>query len=472
MNELTIELTGGDRRPLYEQIYDFIRKDIQSGRLSCGTKLPSTRALANYLEVSRNTVEMAYSQLISEGYIEAVPCSGCFVCKIEGLYLPSSGISVNHEAEESTDIGYRYDFTPNGADSNSFPLASWRKLTKEVMSGEGDVFYRPAVPQGERGLRESICSYLYQSRGVKASAEQVVIGAGNDYLLMLLSCLLRSVTGRKLRIAMETPTYMRAYHTLKMAGNDITTVGMDHSGMVTDELARTNADIAYIMPSHQYPIGTVMPITRRIELLKWACEEQGRYLIEDDYDSEFRYRGKPIPALQGSDKDGKVIYISTFSRAIAPSIRISYMVLPAALLDKCRHEISQFGSTVSEIDQLVLQEFMDKGYFERHLNKMRALYKGKHDRLLNDLRPYRDRIRISGDGAGVHILLHLGDYLSEQEAVKLAAAAGIRVYGLSGCCVGGRQPSGQETVVIMGYATIPSAEIDDAVRKLAAAWKL
>ena len=276
MNELTIELVSGDRRPLYEQIYDFIRKDIQSGRLLCGSKLPSTRALADYLEVSRSTVELAYEQLISEGYIETVPCRGCYVCRIEGLYLPGGKTSVSHDETESSDIAYRYDFTPNGADINSFPHTAWRKLTKETMACEGSVFYRSALPQGERELRESICGYLYQSRGVKASAEQIVIGAGNDYLLLLLSCLLRSASDRKLRIAMETPTYMRAYHTLKMAGADIETVGMDHSGMMTEELRAVNADIAYIMPSHQYPIGTVMPISRRLELLKWACEKPER----------------------------------------------------------------------------------------------------------------------------------------------------------------------------------------------------
>lgn len=202
--------------------------------------------------------------------------------------------------------------------------------------------------------------------------------------------------------------------------------------------------------------------------MEWAAKKEGRYIIEDDYDSEFRYKGKPIPALQGFDAVGKVVYLGTFSRSIAPSIRISYMVLPQRLMKVYQEKGRIFSSTVSRVDQMLISRFLSEGYYERHLNRMRAVYKGRHDVLLEELANLEEICRISGENAGVHLLLRFTNGMSEEEAVKKAKAAGVKVYGLSGCCIG-HVP--KEPTVILGYANMEEGNIREAVKRLRSAWK-
>ncbi|MGN1267458.1 MAG: PLP-dependent aminotransferase family protein, partial [Dorea sp.] len=373
MNELTINLRSDSKTPLYEQIYNYIKSDIQSGKIHQGEKLPSTRALSKYLEVSRSTVELAYEQLLSEGYIEPEPYRGYFVAEIEELYHLTIG---NQKIEEQKvkKKEYKYDFTPNGVDLNSFPYNTWRKISKDILLDGRAELFRSGDAQGEYDFRNAICNYLYQARAVKCLPEQVIVGAGSDYILMLLSMIL----GKNHRIAFEDPTYKQAYHMAKGMGYDTIPVSMDKNGMKVSELEKTQADIAYVTPSHQYPTGVIMPVKRRMELLKWAYQKEERYIVEDDYDSEFRYKGKPIPALQGYDVHEKVIYLGTFSKSIAPALRLSYMVLPQPLLKEYREKAGFVHTTVSKVDQLIVQRFIEEGHYERHLNKMRAMYKSRH----------------------------------------------------------------------------------------------
>ena len=464
MNELTINLKTNSATPLYEQIYDYIKNDIQSGRIPYGEKLPSTRSLSGYLEVSRSTVELAYEQLLSEGYIESRPCRGFFVSEIEELYYlkraePQTG---RRRAEQRS---YRYDFTPNGVDLKSFPYNVWRKLSREILTDDRTELFRSGDSQGEYSFRSAICSYLYQARGVNCTPEQVIVGAGNDYILMLLS----TVLGPGLKVAFEDPAYMQAYRLFKSLSYETVSVGMDRSGMCISQLAGAEADVAYVTPSHQYPTGTVMPIGRRLELLKWAQEREDRYIIEDDYDSEFRYKGKPIPALKGYDADGKVIYLGTFSKSIAPAIRLSYMVLPEPLLDAYNKKSRFVNSTVSKVDQLIVQRFIEEGYYERHLNKTRALYKSRHDVIIEELRPLLDICSISGEHAGVHLLLTFRNGLTERELIERAAKRDIRVYGLSDYMIQGTKETSR--TVLLGYANLTEEQIKEAVRILADCWR-
>ena len=339
MNELTIRLETKSQLPLYEQIYIYIKNDIQSGKIKYGDKLPSTRALAKYLDVSRSTIELAYEQLLAEGYVEAQAYRGFFVTKIDDLYQWKQLREADPIKEEKKKIEYAYDFTPNGIDLNSFPYRIWRKLAKDVLADDKAELFKAGDSQGEYELRNTICQYLYQSRGVNCEPEQIIVGAGNDYLLMLL----QTILGGNYKIAFENPTYRQAYRLFQQLSYETATVEMDTKGMRVDKLREIQADIAYVMPSHQYPLGIVMPIQRRMELLRWAAEKEGRYIIEDDYDSEFRYKGKPIPALQGYDRSEKVIYIGTFSKSIAPAIRVSYLVLPKPLLKVYRSEERRVG---------------------------------------------------------------------------------------------------------------------------------
>lgn len=465
MNELTINLKIKSDMPLYEQIYRHIKAEIQSNRIACGEKLPSTRALSKHLEVSRSTVELAYEQLFSEGYIESEPCKGFFVAQLEGVYqfLPNN-LTPKVEKQEQKKK-YRYDFSPRGIDLDSFPYHVWRKLSKEILVDDQTDLFRLGNPQGEEGLRNAIQNYLYQARGVNCLPEQIIVGAGNDYLLMLL----RMIVGEGRKVAFENPTYKQAYRLFQNFSYEVMTIDMDQHGMEVSKLCESDADTAYVMPSHQYPLGIVMPIKRRMELLKWAGGSEERYIIEDDYDSEFRYKGRPIPALQGYDVNDKVIYLGTFSKSLAPAIRISYMVLPKRLLADYNRKCRFLSSTVSKVDQLIIQRFIEEGYYERHLNKMRALYKNRHDVLMSELKPLLKRCSISGEHAGVHFLLSFPKGEKEEELIRQAAEKEVRVYGLSEYYIDEQKET--TTTILLGYANMSGEAIQKAGSILCEIWK-
>ncbi len=490
MNELIIHLDGKGDKPLYEQIYEYIRGEIEHARIEPGEKLPSSRALSAYLQVSRSTVDMAYGQLVAEGYVDAVACKGYYVCS---LPLPRNlRTGLEHTDWEAAGAGqvkagalegtekFRYDFTPNGIDLNRFPIFAWRKITKNTLSQEKEELLRLGDARGERYLRETLCEYLGRARGIRCVPENILLGAGNDYLLILL-CQLMGI-GR--RIGMEIYTYRQAYLTFQSLGLDVCAVPMDGDGMRVEELEKSGADMAYVMPSHQFPTGIVMPVKRRMELLDWAYAREGRYIIEDDYDSEFRYGGRPIPALQGYDRHGKVIYMGTLSKSVAPAIRISYMVLPEELMEIYRRKAGYLTSTVSRIDQMIVHEFFRDGYYERHLSRMRAAYKKKRDVLMAALAGcFQEKCAVFGEEAGVHLLAGFSLGRTEEELVGRAKEAGIRLYGLSGYRIApgggtgfvpwlqegrnGESGRPQEAAIfLMGYAHMEEEEIRAAVQEL------
>lgn len=468
MYELMIELDTKCNKPLYEQIYEYIKKEIQLGKLPFNDRLPSTRLLARNLLISRSTVDLAYEQLVSEGYIQAIACKGYYVCQIDGLYQIS-------QAKEWMDYEYdygkddiQYDFSPNGIDLVNFPFNTWRKITKNALLEDNRDLFQLGSPLGELDLRKTISSYLHQARGVNCQPGQIVLGAGNDYLLMILS----QILGPNYTIAMENPTYKQAYRTFCNLDYKVNCIELDKNGMSVEALNASYSDIAYVMPSHQFPLGVVMPMKRRMELLNWASMKEDRYIIEDDYDSEFRYKGKPIPSLQGYDRNDKVIYIGTFSKSIAPAIRVSYMVLPKSLMISYNNH-GVYASTVSRIDQMILNLFMNEGYFERHLNKMRAIYKNKHDTLLNELKGLKPIEKISGENAGVHILIHVSEKYSEEMLIQKAKEQKVKVYGLSNYFITADDKQRKEkenTIIILGYASLSEKDIKEAVRRLKIAW--
>lgn len=355
---------------------------------------------------------------------------------------------------------YRYDFSPNGVDLRSFPYNAWRKLSKDILVDDRTELFRSGDSKGEYGFRNAICSYLHQARGVNCSPEQIIVGAGSDYILMLLSMVL----GRDHRIAFENPAYKQAYRMANALDYETVPVSLDRNGMKVSELEETGADIAYVTPSHQYPTGIVMPINRRMELLRWAAKEEGRYIVEDDYDSEYRYKGKPIPALKGYDAHEKVIYLGTFSKSIAPAIRLSYMVLPGPLLEEYERRNDFVHSTVSKVDQMIVQRFIEEGYYERHLNKTRALYKSRHDVLIEGLKSMSDILTISGEHAGVHLLLTFRNGMTEEELIQRAKAEDIRVYGMSDYWIGEREET--EATILLGYANLTEEQIREAAEIL------
>ncbi len=474
MTDLAIQLTDDKKKCLYLQIYEYIRDEIRAGKLLSGEKLPSARSLAGYLQVARSTVDSAYGQLVAEGYLEARPCKGYFVSPVEELLDLSDSSKKLLEAREeekpiaeSKETELKYDFSPHAISLKDFPFATWKKITRSILVDANSEMFARGDAQGDIRLRETIARYLHSSRGVNGSPEQIVVGAGTDYLFMLLE----KILGRHVPIAMEEPTYERAYRIFQSFAYPVTAVGVDRNGMDVAKLQKSGARIAYVMPSHQYPTGIVMPIGRRMELLRWAMEKEDRYLIEDDYDSEFRYRGKPIPSLQASDSAGKVIYLGTFSKSIAPAIRVGYMVLPRKLLDVYRENCGCYASTVSRIDQRILDEFIRDGYFGRYLNKMRKIYRERHDYLLTLLSPFEKNFRISGENAGLHLLLASRRGVTEEELLAAAAKEGIRLYGMSQACMEGkrRDPVFRDTV-LLGYGAIEKGDLKEGIDLLKKAW--
>lgn len=472
---LTITLDVHSPLPMYEQIYRYIKEEIKNGSLPYHYKLPSTRNLAVNLMVSRNTVDMAYAQLVSEGYIESVPKSGYFVSMVSDLTHISNQTVPAIKLPKKVTKPYSYDFSPFAIDISSFPFNVWRKLSKNCMNEYNHDLFLLGDNQGDENLRLAITRYLHESRGVNCTPEQILVGAGADYLLQLLSQLLPLTTGGsnntpKVKIGMENPTYKQAYKIFSGMGYEVTPIGLDQNGIHMNDLDESGSDIVYVTPSHQYPLGIVMPIKRRTELLKWADASPNRYIIEDDHDSEFRYKGKPIPALQGIDSLGKVIYVGTFSRAVAPAIRIGYMVLPKNLLDIYKKNLYYYSSTVSRVDQNIMTHFITDGYFERHLNKMRKLYKGKHDLIIHSLKIFKDKISIEGENAGLHLVLRFKTNVTEQAIIQKALDSGIRLYGLSEHYINraASDMNGYENnpAILLGYANIPEDKIKPGIHAL------
>ena len=461
MNELTINLDSRSKKPLYEQIYDYIKSDIQNGRIPYGEKLPSTRALAKYLEVSRSTVELAYEQLLSEGYIESAPYRGFFVAQIDELYQLKKEEKKSERKIEKKKV-YQYDFTPNGVDLNSFPYNVWRKLSKDILMDDRTELFRTGDPQGEYGFRSAISNYLYQARGVDCTPDQVLIGAGSDYILMLLGMIL----GTEHMIAFEDPTYKQAYRVIHTLGYETVPVAMDRHGMKIQDLESTGADIAYVTPSHQYPTGIVMPIGRRMELLKWAYEKDGRYIIEDDYDSEFRPNGKPLPTLFSMDACEKVIYMNTFSKTLCSTVRISYMVLPDELAERFYRELSFYSCTVSNFEQYTLAAFINQGYFEKHINRMQKYYLNKRDRLLNIIErsPLSSHVEISEKDSGLHFLMKIKTTLPDSEVVLKLQQNGIKVTALSQYYK--ETSNDSEHVFIINYSFVNEENLEMAVKTI------
>lgn len=476
MNEIMIDLQGGAKAPLYEKIYEYIKNEIVDGKISKGEKLPSTRLLAKNLSVSRSTVELAYDQLLAEGYIEAEPYRGYFVCDVEALYQleqrnhmqeklqagqdwqPGWKTEIKHGAGSSKQK--EIDFSPYTIDTQNFPYNVWRKLHKNVLLDDREEILLSGDGQGDHELRMAIADYLHQARGVNCVAEQIIIGAGNEYLELLLA----QVLGEKKTVLMDDPTYLQAYRTFSNMGYLVKNIPAEQGSMPIEAVRRENADILYVMPSHQFPLGTVMPLKQRLELLKWASEKEGRYLIEDDHDSEYRYKGKPIPSLQSIDHEEKVIYLGTFSKSIAPSLRISYMVLPQHLLKNYQSYCGFYSTTVSKIQQEVLCGFIRGGYFGRHLNKMRGIYKNKHDFLVSELkkRPWVENI--AGDNAGLHVLVQVDTQMSEEELCERAAEQGIHLMGISEHYI--NKPPVSKPVLLLGYGKPDEKRILEGLNRL------
>lgn len=465
MLEITPELDITRSTPLYIQLYEYIKNEIQSGRIGAGTKLPSRRKLSSYLGISLNTIESAYQQLNAEGYVNSKSRKGVFVNQLEEEMIRSHSLDMPYRREKNDEKQYRIDFNHGKVDLNHFPFSIWRKLAQRNLYIEERELFLSGDPQGEVLLREEIASYLFQSRGVRCSPDQVIIGAGTQYLIGLLSL----VIGKAPTYSMEDPGFYRIRTVLVDQGVGVRYIPLDEEGISIKHLNDSNARIVYVTPSHQFPNGNIMPVKRRMELLKWAKERNG-YIIEDDYDGEFRHVGKPIPSLQGMDVLGRVIYLGTFSKSLIPSLRISYMILPPELARKYhREKFNLYKQTVSRLNQNTLYQFMHDGHWERHLNKMRVIYRRKHAVLLAAIETnFHNRVSVIGDKSGLHILLEVHNDMSEAELIQAAAMKEIKVYPTS--IYHQNIDKGQQHEILLGYGGLTESQIEEGIGLLKKAW--
>ena len=458
--ELLIDLRADC--PIYEQIYEFIKNEIKNGQILPDTKLPSTRRLSQSLKISRTTVVNAYEQLLAEGYLRSRGGSGYIVNKLDDMDVLKRVSGTEERSHsilsvcktESKEDDNLIDFSPTKIDSKSFPYASWRSIARKVFSNDSSDVFTAGDKQGEYGLRVQIADYLHTARRVECTPQNIIIGAGSEYLILLLGLLL----GRK-HIALENPGYIKARKIFESMDWDVISVDMDDEGMDIGKLESVKADICYLMPANQYPTGVIMPIKRRRELIAWCYESSGRYIIEDDYDSEFRFVGKPIPAMQGLDPQ-KVIYIGTFSKSVAPAIRVAYMVLPDELIKEYGSRLDFFSCTVPRSDQDILEIFIKEGYFERHLNRMRTNYRIKRDILIESIKKYLPKARVAENNSGLHILMTLED-LSEKEILDCGVNTGVRFYPISVFYTG---KNIKKSTVLVGFASLTEDDIKKGIK--------
>lgn len=463
---LTYNLSEGKKSlPLYEQLYKNIKTDIISGKLESGAKLPSKRNFAKNLGISTITVESAYEMLLSEGFIFSVPKSGYFVSENPpdaAFFTEDDEGETSKNAPESEEKA-DFDFESSATLPSLFPFSAWAHLTRKVLSEKKEVL-RASPSFGTRELQKAIKRHLEQFRALKVSEEQIVIGAGTEYLYSLIIQFL----GANKTYAVEEPGYQKISEVYRAHNIKTAHIALDSEGIDMSALRKSGADVAHISPSHHFPTGITTTILRRKELLEWAGEKEGRFIIEDDYDSELRLDGFPVPALQSIDNADKVIYINTFSKTLSSTLRVSYMVLPSSLVSAFSEKLGFYSNTVPVINQHTLAFFMNQGFFEKHINRLRRNYTQVRDFLLEGVKA-NDKLKtaqISQENSGLHFLLCVKTEKSDESLTEQSRKIGIKISFLSKYFFD-KEKSPAHTLVI-NYSSIPADKklIFDALERL------
>lgn len=460
---LTYSFTDIGSDSLYMHLYKCIKNDILEGKLCSGTKLPSKRSFAKNLALSNITVENAYAQLQAEGYIYSLPRKGFFVSDISNLEKSLSREEAIKHIARKNNLAQNMDLVSNKANPDYFPFSIWTKLMREVIN-KNDVELMTVSPAGGIfELRSAICNYLKEFRDMNVRPEQVIIGAGTEYLYGLIIQLL----GYDKIYAVENPGYKKIAKVYNSNNVECKVVSLNKEGIDIKGLEEIEADVLHISPSHHYPTGIVTSIGRRYEVLGWASRKESNYIIEDDYDSEFRMTGKPIPTLQSIDMIEKVIYMNTFTKSLSPTIRISYMVLPYKLLDKFYSKLGFYSCTVSNFEQYTLAKFINEGYFEKHIIRMRNIYRNLRDRILDAIKKSRlnDYVKVSEEEAGLHFLLNIKTELSDKELKALAEKRGINISCISEYYFDDNIKNLEHTLII-NYSSIRIEDIDKVINML------
>lgn len=443
---------------LYVEIYNYLKEMIENKKYKEHDKLPSKRTLAQLLQVSPLTVDRSYQQLIMEGYVYSVEKSGYYVSKQIDLMIASHDKAIPFDSNPIVEDSYKHSFKTNIVDTSLFPSSTWAKLARQVLSEKSDALLNELPAKGMKDLRYELARLLEVYRGMTVDVEQIIIGSGTNSLISIIIELL----GRNQVYGVENPSYRKMSQIYTSNDVHLIPVSLDSHGMNPLELIHSNVSIIHVTPSHQFPTGIVMPIQRRIELLNWASEHH-RFIIEDDYESEFNFVGKPIPSLQSIDQNDCVIYMNTFTKTLAPSFRMSYMVLPKKLLTSYKKISAYQSCTVPNLEQYIMYKFMNGRYFERHLFRMKKLYKQKNN-IIDEIFSTRKDIEVSGLGVGLHCLLVIKGHRNEQKLIQRLMANGVFIKGIHEYYSNNTQTF--DSTLILGYSGISISELKNSLHIL------
>lgn len=471
---ITIDFSQRNKLGLCEFLIESIKNQILNGILTSDEKLPSKRSLAQHLGISVITVQNAYGQLISEGYIYSLEKKGFYVTNISFLgrqqnpqkKSPQTHILQNEEPSHSTTQKQNHlvaDFSNNSTNGKKFPFTLWAKTMRSVLNRQDQTLLERIDTMGVPALRKAICNYLRDFRNMNVDPEQLVIGAGTEYLFSIIVQLF----GQNQVFAVENPGYHKIASIINLNGAKCIPTPIDDQGIIIKQLDQNKAQVVHVSPAHHFPTGIVMPIRRRMELLEWASQSSDRYIIEDDYDSEFRFNGKPLQTLlsSGSNKDNKVIFVNTFSKTLSPSFRISYMILPMQLVPVFKQKIGFYSCPVSAFEQWTLAEFIQSGSYEKHINRMKNFYRSIRNELITSLQNCKlsSLIKIHEQEAGLHFLMTINNELSGDQIKQQLLEHGIKINLLSDYFYG---QTTQSNTFIVNYSGIQKENISSIIQAM------
>jgi len=484
--ELPIAVDQANRKPLQGQLFDQIRQLILNGRLKPGTELPASRALADQLNVSRNTVLLAYERLTAEGYLQARRAVGTYVsAELPEECLAARGSALRMARDDAAHashppIAFRgraqavvnrhrlaFDFWVGRPDPHSFPVKAWRRLVNRALTTAGSQLTEYRDPAGLLELRRAIAAHLGPARGVTVSPEQVVIVAGSQAGLNLTA---RLLVREGTRVATENPCYQGAAFLFESFRCELVPIPVDENGMDVDSMPRSGVQLVYVTPSHQYPMGFTMSLERRLRLLDWA-HRTGAYIVEDDYDSDFRYRGSPLTSLVGLDRHGSVIYLGTFSKSMGAGLRLGYLVLPEQLVEPARAAKALLDNGHPWLDQAVTAAMIESGGYANHLRRIRQMYRARRDCLLEAFAERFGEVTFTGQDGGMHVAWHLPpDFPKALELQQLALAEGVGIYSLqSGAAYDYGGCAYSDRAVMLGFSSLNESQIRAGIARIAAA---
>lgn len=459
MKPVSLELKTDSSTPLYMQLYNYLREEITAGRLAAGERLPSLRSFSKELGISVTTVETAYDQLLVEGYVKSKPQSGYYVAVIGSD--PDFPLGISREPLDFATYPfpmpkYRYDI-------GSFDFVKWKKCLSKVLNEHTRLLLFESDPQGEEVLRHEISRYLYSSRGVRCTPNQVVIAAGTQQLTNHLARIMRKMNIS--HVSTEEPGYMPLQNIFRDLGFTLTNIPVRSDGIEIEKLPANIPSAVYVSPSNQFPTGAVMPIGRRYLLLDWARKNDG-IILEDDYDSELRYFGKPVPALQGLDRNDSVVYLGTFSSTLFPAVKISYMVLPNHMVKIFQEIKGDYDQTCSKEEQLALAMFMEKGYYTTNIKKLRNLYSQKLQTALSAFAKYgKDFVTTQNTNSGINITIKVSTRLTPEELCLRGAELSLNVVPVANLI------HENTAALILYYNQVPLQELDDRIKRMIANWR-